>query len=289
LKKISELYRGGIVKKILCVLALALAAGLSAAAQTQAPIRVNCGGPAYTDSKGQLWQADFGFNGGTSETVTSSVSGTSDPILFEDYRWNPTSYSFKVPNGQYQVNLYFDEANAQAEQVGDRIFNVSVQRTVVFSKLDIFAAAGANAALTKSAIATVTNGTLAIGFAPVSGLSPKINAIEILPAIALTTGPLLTLNFQYPDGSSVAGILNYAVTSSLLSFHGSQPLANGTAQCELFANPSAMGISAQFQVNLSLTDSAGHTLWQINLGMNPAQVNFGGVQSSLLNVVVQKM
>jgi hypothetical protein len=50
-----------------------------------------------------------------------------------------------------------------------------------------------------------------------------------------------------------------------------------------------MGISAQFQVDLSLTDTAGHILWQMSVGMNPAQVNLGGVQSSTLNVVVQKM
>ncbi len=50
-----------------------------------------------------------------------------------------------------------------------------------------------------------------------------------------------------------------------------------------------MGISAQFTVNLSLADTAGHTLWQLTVAMNPAQVNIGAVQSSALNVVVQKM
>jgi hypothetical protein len=63
----------------------------------------------------------------------------------------------------------------------------------------------------------------------------------------------------------------------------------GQAQCVLFANPSAMGISAQFTVNLSLTDTAGHLLWQLSMGMNPAQVNIAAVQSFALNVVVQKM
>ena len=57
----------------------------------------------------------------------------------------------------------------------------------------------------------------------------------------------------------------------------------------IFANPSAMGISAQFTVNLSLADTAGHTLWQLTVAMNPAQVSIGAVQSSALNVVVQKM
>ncbi len=57
----------------------------------------------------------------------------------------------------------------------------------------------------------------------------------------------------------------------------------------LFASPNTMGINAQFQVNLSLMDAAGHQLWQLNMGVNPAQVNLGAVQSSALNVVVQKL
>jgi hypothetical protein len=202
---------------------------------------------------------------------------------------NPTSYSFNIPNGQYQLNLYFDEATAIAEKISARVFNVSVQSTVVFPELDIFAAVGANAALIKSTNVSVTNGTLTIGFTRVAGRNPEISAIEILPASNVTTGPALTLNFTYPDGTPVVGALNYTVSCSLLSFQGSQPLTNGTAQCELFANPSAMGISAQFQVTLSLTDSAGHILWQMDLRMNPAQVNLVAVQSSALNVIVQKM
>ena len=276
------------MRKILSVLALVMGVCLPAAAQQQ-PIRINCGGHAYTDSKGQVWQADFGFSGGSTGSVTNAVAGTSDPVLYEDFRRNPISYSFQVPNGQYQLNLYFDEANTQAEKISGRVFNVSAQGTVVFPELDIFAAAGANAALIKSTNVSVTNGTFTIGFTRVAGLAPEISAIEILPTSNVTTGPALALNFTYPDSTPVVGALNYTVSSSLLSFQGSQPLANGTAQCELFANPSAMGISAQFQVSLSLTDTAGHILWQMNVGMNPAQVNLAAVQSSSLSVVVQKM
>jgi hypothetical protein len=256
-----------------------------AALAQQTTVRVNCGGPSYTDSKGQVWQADTGFNGGTEETISGVVAGTSDPLLFEDYHWNPTSYSFQIPNGPYQVNLYFVEANPKTEIIGGRVFNVSLQGTVAFTNLDIFAEAGANTALIKTANATVTNGTLTIGFAHVSGLNPKVSAIEIVPGSA---APTLTLNFKYPDGTPVTGNLNYAITSSLLNINGAAPLSNGQAQCVLFANPSALGISAQFTVNLSLTDTAGHQLWQINLGMNPAGVNLGAVQSSSLNVIVQK-
>ena len=276
------------MRKIFCVLTFLAVLVFPKTALAQEPIRVNCGGASYKDSRGQLWQADTSFSGGRVETITTSVSGTPDPLLYEDYRWNPTSYSFAVPNGQYQVNLYFTEANPKAESVGARVFNVSLEGTTVFPNLDIFAAAGANAALIKSANVNVTASTIEIGFAPVSGLNPKISAIEILP-IQTAGSPSLVLNFKYPDGTPVAGTLNYSITSSLLSFQGNAVLTNGQAQCVLFANPSALGISAQFTVTLNLTDSAGHQLWQLSLGMNPAQVNLGAIQTSSLNVVVQKL
>jgi hypothetical protein len=60
------------------------------------------------------------------------------------------------------------------------------------------------------------------------------------------------------------------------------------AQCVFFPNSNSLGISAQFNVNLSLTDTTAHQRWQINLGMNPSGVNLGAVQSSALNVVVHK-
>jgi hypothetical protein len=51
------------VKKLLPFIAMGVLAGLPAAAQTQQPIRVNSGGPSYTDSNGNVWQADTGYNG----------------------------------------------------------------------------------------------------------------------------------------------------------------------------------------------------------------------------------
>jgi len=276
---------GELVNKIIGVIAFLAITSLSALAQTQQPVRVNCGGPGYTDSKGQVWQADTGFVGGISEIINTKITGTPDPLLYEDFHWNPTSYSFTVANGQYQVNFYFAEANPTAQVIGGRVFSVSVQSQMVFPNLDIFAAAGANAALIKTATPVVTNGKLTIGFTPVSGFEPKISAIEILPAAP----PTLTLNFKYPDGSPVLGNLTYTITSSLLTLQGATPLTNGQATTALLANPSAMGLSTQFQIKLNLVDAAGHVLWEINLGMNPSEVNLAALQSSSLNVVVEKM
>jgi hypothetical protein len=256
----------------------------------QSPIRVNCGGASYTDSKGQVWQADGGYNWGNVSSIPAVVSGTSDQALYQNGRYNPNFsagmiYAFAVPNGQYHVNLYFAETYAATQAKGARVFNVKMQGATVFSNLDIFSEAGANAALVKGADVTVSNGQISVELDNLVQTA-KVNAIEILPGVS---GPSLLLNFKYPDGTPVAGTLGYSVSSSLLSFQGGAPLNNGQAQCVVYANPSALGISAQFTVNLSLTDTGGHTLWQLTVAMDPSQVNLGAVQSSALNVVVQKL
>jgi Malectin domain len=274
---------------------LLLMVSLSTAAQSQQPVRVKCGGPAYKDSKGQTWAADYGFNAGTVSFTSGSVSGTSDPGLFQDGRWGastpPLIYTFPVANGSYHVNLYFAELYPGDQHIGARVFNVKMQGNVVFQNLDVFAAVGANAALIKGADITVANGTAQIEFDSIADHA-KIEAIEILPGTSSTSaanGPQLTLNFVYPDNTPVAGTLNYTLSNSLLNVGGNVPLINGQATCTLISAPNALGLVGTFQVNLSLTDSSGHTLWQLSLGMNPSKINFGAVQSSTMNVVIQKL
>jgi hypothetical protein len=259
-------------------------------ARAQQPIRVNCAGPNYTDSKGQLWQADFGFSGGTANKLPATVKGVYDQALFQKSRLNENSksgliYTFNVPNGEFRVNLYFAETWAQDQVVGARVFNVKLQGAAAFTNLDVFAEAGANAELVKGSDVSVTNGQIAIEFDDVVA-SAKIDAIEILPG---ASGPQVTLNFKYPDGTPVVGKVSYTISSTLLTFNGSEPLVNGQLNCALLANPSALGISMDFTVNASLTDAAGNVLWHVNVGMNPSQVNLATVQNSNLTVVVQKL
>ena len=91
--------------KFLGIMAGFLLACLPAAAQTQQPIRINCGGPANTDTNGQVWQADTGYNTGTAFTINTTTAGTTDPTLYLSYRYNDTAttliYSLPVANGSY--------------------------------------------------------------------------------------------------------------------------------------------------------------------------------------------
>jgi len=189
----------------------------------------------------------------------------------------PLVYPFPVANGSYHVNLHFAEISGRFEQVGARVFNVKIQGTVVFKNLDIYAIAGSNLALIEGADIPVNSGFLTIEFENLVGYA-KVDAIEILPLAS--SAPLLSLRFVYPDGTPVAGTLAYTISSSLLSFNGSVPLSNGQASCVLLTSPSELGINAQFQVSLNLTDTAGHMLWRLILGMNPSEVNLGAIQTS---------
>ncbi len=277
------------MKQVITVLFFMLWVCAPAFSQTQSAIRVNCGGPSYTDVMGQVWQADTDYTGGVVTKTIAKITGTADPTLYQTARRNEANaavllYNFPVANGTYYVNLYLAETSRAMFQVGARVFNVKMQENTVFTDLDVFAEAGSDAALIKSANVSVSSGVLTIEFDNVVSQA-EVSAIEVLPG---SWGPALTLNFKYPDGTPVVGTLAYNITSSLLSYQGSAPLVAGSAQCVLFSNPSALGISTQFQVTLSLTDSAGHVLWQMSLGMNPAQVNLGVVQSSELDVIVQK-
>jgi hypothetical protein len=281
------------VNKVLVIVSLVLLVCASAAAQTQQPIRVKCGGPAYTDSKGQAWSADYGYNGGLVSKTVGSVSGTPDSALFQTGRTAPDSgsmtYTFPVSNGSYHVNLYFAELNTGDDVIGGRLFNVSMQGTQTFSNVDIFATVGAGAALIKGSDINVSTGAVTLEFDTVPGHDrAKVTAIEVTPG-SQGNAPPLALDFVYPDGTPVIGTLNYTATTSALNLNGSVPLVNGQATCTIFGSPQMMGLIGNVQVKLSLTDNAGHTLWQIGMTMDSTSVNLGNVQSSALSVVVEKM
>ena len=275
------------MKRFLLLLAFGALTSIPVTAEGQTAIRVKCGGVALTDSQGRVWAADYGFNGGNLSLTEGVIGGTMDPKLFQGGRWGdtpPLTYTFPVANGSYHVNLYFAESYPANQVIGARVFNVKMQGTTVFSKLDVFATAGANTALIKGADINVSTGAISIEFDNIADHA-KVTAIEITQ---VTASPMLTLNFNYPGGAPVVGTLTYKMSNSLINLGGAVPLIDGQATCLIVSSPSVLGLVGQFQVNLSLTDPAGRTLWQINTAMNPSNLNFGAVQSSALNVVVQK-
>ena len=207
-------------KKLVCLMIWIFLLG-AAGANAQTTIRVNAAGSAYTDSKGQVWSADFGFNTGNLSRCAprSTVTGTSDPFLFKSARWGGTNtpelqYTFRLPNGSYIVNLYF--AETCGFPAGTRVFDVQLQGVTVFSALDIAKIAGLNHSLIESATVSVNGKQLTIRFVH-RHQNPIISAIEIVPATTATAPAISS------QPSSTAVVAGQAATFSVTAT-GSAPL-----------------------------------------------------------------
>jgi hypothetical protein len=144
---------------------------------------VNAGGGEYTDSNGDVWSADFGFNTGSKSSTSVAISGTEDDALFQTQRWDGKTgeelkYSFDVPNGNYVVNLYFAENYTGALRQGARVFDVLLEGSNVERNFDIYSVAGANTAHIRSYEVSVVDGQLNMEF--LHGVeNPTISAIEV--------------------------------------------------------------------------------------------------------------
>jgi parallel beta-helix repeat protein len=151
---------------------------------SNAVVRVNAGGSAYSDASGNAWSADSGFNGGSSYPSSNSISGTTSQPLYQTSRWNygQLNYNFPVANGNYTVNLKFAETYMNGP--GQRAFSIMINGQTVQSNFDIFAAAGgANKAVDKSFPVTVTGGSISIQMTS-SVENPTVSGIEILQVVA---------------------------------------------------------------------------------------------------------
>jgi hypothetical protein len=273
------------------------------------PIRINAGGAAYTDTNGNLWSADSNYNSGSLHSTTNTISGTSDQPLFQTFHQspetNPTVYTFNgIPNGSYTVTLDF--AESQYTSVASRVFNVSINGSVVLSNFDIFATAGENTALSESFPVTVTGGQIAVQFNAVKQ-NPIVNAIAILSNIppptltsitpssgATGTSVPVTIAGANLSGASInfggSGISATAVASTATQvtatfvISGGAPLgaqnitvttASGTSNALTFAINAAAPVFAPIRINAgggAYTDTEGN-LWTADSNYNTGSLH----------------
>ncbi len=167
--------------------------------------RVNCGGPDYVDSKGNLWMADVclseqGTWGSRSWTdnypglpafyasqrrTFDPVTGTSEWPLMQTFRYgrDKLSYSFPVANGKYKVCLFFIEpwygTGGSMNCARWRLFDVAVNDSVMIKDLDIWKEAGHDQVLKKVLDVDVTGEMLRISFPNVKSGQAVISAIAV--------------------------------------------------------------------------------------------------------------
>lgn len=147
-------------------------------------IRINSGGPEFTDASGNTWSADQYYVGGTVYTNEKAIANTDDDILYHTERYAPT-LNYEIPvaqSGNYNVNLalaelYFTSANGG---VGSRVFNITIEGQTLLSDYDIFNDVGnASAVIKQFQNINVTDGFLSIVMTATVN-NAKLSAIEVL-------------------------------------------------------------------------------------------------------------
>jgi len=167
--------------------------------------RVNSGGEDYKDTFGNTWLADVhktDENTWGSKSWTDSFENlpafyasqrkTNDPIantkdweLFQSFRYgaDKLQYEFPAPDGDYLVELFFNEAWYGTGGGMDckewRVFDVAINNEIVLKDLDIWSEVGHDKALKKTIHAKSRNGKIVISFPNVASGEAVISAIAI--------------------------------------------------------------------------------------------------------------
>ncbi len=170
-------------------------------------IRINVGGPDYTDSRGREWLADTnnppvtsrnGRRGTNSNPIANANSGaflgdTTDEIIYQSERIRNNEVNFDIaipdPNVDQWVILHFSDSTNGTTLIVD----IEIDGDTVADDYDL-GAIGQNTAQVLVFKRNVGS-TLEIDIKGVSGGNPRISAIEVIPEISSN---LITSNVGLP-------------------------------------------------------------------------------------------
>ncbi|MCB0996072.1 MAG: PKD domain-containing protein, partial [Acidimicrobiales bacterium] len=146
-------------------------------------VRINSGGGQYLDGAGHTWSADTSFVGGTGWDSGTPIGATTDDPIYSSERYGTFSYAIGVTGpGCYAVTLHFAEiwwGGPGGGGVGSRVFDVSLEGSVVLDNYDVFADAGFATATSQTFEAAITDGIIDIGLTSVVD-SAKISGVEVV-------------------------------------------------------------------------------------------------------------
>jgi hypothetical protein len=198
-------------------------------------MRIRVASEMYADPLGRVWQADSFGKGGTQGRIAGSIKGARDPEIFAGYREGSFRYEIPAAAGRYELRLHFAEPIAPEDGLGPagegtRLVQVALNGTVVLRDLDIFAEAGARAAVTKAFrdVSPQADGKIRLEFSG-TGRGALVSAIEVSPGIPGAAVPIRMVSRETPY-TDVLGRLwepDQFVTGGKLVFRVSRPAAEG--------------------------------------------------------------
>jgi hypothetical protein len=137
----------------------------------------------YTGGEQNHWQ----FGGKEMGVPVRTIRWAPDQLYFRSFRFGSFSYKIPLPEGKYDLRLYFSEVIFLPTEFGDgvenrRIFDVLMNAQPLLSSFDIAADAGAANTADIRVFSNVSpvNGYLTLDFRPLLS-GAWLNAIEVLP------------------------------------------------------------------------------------------------------------
>lgn len=256
---------------------------------------VNSGGPALNHN-GQDYEADSFFVGGRSWANNNAQL----PDLYKTERSSNSriyDYSIPVPNGDYIVTLHFAEIYWGATGggpggIGRRIFDVTLEGSLILDNYDITADVGAETAEVKTFPVTVIDGIIDLnlsGLAAVGGVDqPKLSAFEIVAVSgagaknsADTKGSEVSANSPIPDTIDNNGIFDLRLSPNPASDNASITINDSSFEIrEVFIYDMSGRLIQRFERSqLNLIDNAYHInvsnleegVYLVNFIMNKAE------------------
>ena len=233
------------------------------------PLRINAGGPEITHD-GEQFLADQLYQGGM---VFSNTDAQVDPLYQTERTASSPAfdYNIPVPDGDYTVVLHFAEIYWGATGggpggIGNRIFDVSIENSLVMDNYDIYADAGAESPVTKSFDINITDEELNIHFSALGtegGVNqPKISAIEVfessnMPPVAVagavpSSGTVpLEVTFTGSNSTDDSGVVSY-----IWDFKDGSPLSSEANPVHIFTVANTYMVELTVEDDKGLTDTA---------------------------------
>jgi hypothetical protein len=189
-------------------------------------VRIGCGRRVpWTDRLGQIWGRDEYFEGGDTIEIPGRpyIAGAFDARLYQSARTGTFHYRIPLPQGTYEMRLYFIEPvfgpdNDQGGE-GNRLFSLAINGQKVLDRFDILSDADgpwtADVRVFKD-ISPGPDGRVGLDFESVKDSAALVNAIEFLPARPHVLNPVRLLpqdnfytdsagNLWTPDNYSKGG------------------------------------------------------------------------------------
>ncbi|MDQ1723144.1 MAG: hypothetical protein QOG52_172 [Frankiaceae bacterium] len=243
-----------------------------AALASSVPLRINAGGPAYTDPSGNAWAADKPYAAGSwgyetsygTTSTTHAIANTTTPTLYQSANtFNANAgYKIDIANGTYSVTLKFLEDWANA--AGQRKFDVTIEGTKVLTAFDIFASCGAYTACDRAFTTTVSDGQLNIQLNMNGGANyGTVSAIQVTGSGGGgdTTPPSAPTGLTSPSHTSSSVALSWSASTDNVGVTGYQVFRNGTQVGTAGGTSytdSGLAASTAYSYTVKAVDAAGN-------------------------------